>query len=87
MRFSYGNTYWSVKEPVLAFPRAKECDLQLKHGWALFVIFTTDKEATSNYIKSVTFVLPRIYMRKGEPVFDYERKPISHKIDHAPFIL
>ena len=85
--FSYGNTYWPVSQPAPAFPRSKICDIFLEHGWAIFVIFTTDREATSQYIKSVTFALPRVTLKNGEPCIDYKRRPIIHKIDHAPFIL
>ena len=46
-----------------------------------------DKSATSQYIKRVTFVLPRIEIQDGIPKFDYQNSPIIHTINKAPFVL
>ena len=84
VRFSYGNTYEWVHDAAPVSLKDSSCNKKLEHRWAVFVVLTSDKNATSQYIKSVTFSLPEVSPENHLPNYKH---PSHIRIDHAPFIL
>ncbi len=71
-RFAYGNTHEDVENPKASRTGG---DRKNAHRWCMFMSLNNDPEATSKYIKSVTYHL--------HPTF----RPNKIKVTEAPFLL
>ena len=87
IEFSYGNTYEHLNEAEMVLPDEPTCKLRWQHSWAMFIILTKEKHRTGEYIKSVTYKVPRVHVIDGKSIVDYDDFEETVTVNRTPFAL